>query len=381
MRNALLLTLNTLKVTFRRKGNIIVFFALPIIGILVSMSIYGNSGSSSMSLGVIDKDKSVISSDMVSSLSKGDKFKVTAVAENEIDSSITSEKVDCVLVIPRGFADGIYNGNTKQVEVTSIKGEAATAWIENYCNIYLKNLSDIAEASGGKKEVFDKIYDNFKQEKLSLKVNTVQDQTKSKDMTTQSIGFLIMFMMLGVGNSAELILKEKRSRTYYRICSAPVNARTYILGNVLANLIIVIIQVLLTLFLLTNVFGIETHIPFMQLFMILVLFGIATIGLGLMIVAFSKDTMQAGTLQNLIITPTCMLAGCFWPVDIMPKAIQKISDFLPQKWVIDAVQKLQEGSGLNQVVMNFSIILGFALAFFLIAAYKFSRNDSVKTFI
>lgn len=248
-------------------------------------------------------------------------------------------------------------------------------------NIYTKNLRDIAVASGGKQEIFNKIYDNFQQEKLSLKVSKVQDRTKSMGMTSQSIGFLIMFMMVGAINTAEMILKEKRNRTYYRICSAPVNGRTYVVGNVLANLTLVILQVFLVILLMTKVFGIETYIPFQQLFLILIFFGLAAIGLGLVIVAFSKDSKQANTLQLLLVTPTCLLAGCFWPVEIMPKTAQRIADFLPQRWAIAAVQKLQEGANFNQVLPNISIILAFALAFFLVAAYRFSRNDSVQTFI
>jgi len=209
----------------------------------------------------------------------------------------------------------------------------------------------------------------------------VQDQTHNKGMTTQMVGFLIMFMLVGAGNVAEMILKERRNRTYYRICAAPVSAITYIFGNVLANLIMVTLQISIALLFMIKVFKIQTSIPVGELFMILVLFGLVAIGLGVLIVAFSNDSKQAGTLQNLIITPSCMLAGCFWPVEIMPKTLQRIADFLPQKWTIGAIEKLQMGGSLDQIMINLMIIIAFALAFFLVAAYRFGRNDNVKTFV
>jgi len=376
-----LLTLNTLKVLLRKKGNIIIFFILPIIGMLVSIGVYSNLGSTSVRIGVIDNDQSALVGDFVQSISQQETMKVTAVTEGEKERQISSGKVDCVLVIPVGFAEAIYNGNIKPVEIFSIKGEAATAWIQSYTNIYLRNLQDISEASGENKNTFEKIYNNIKQAKFSLQINKVQDQTKDKGMTTQMIGFLIMFMMLGAGNTAEMILREKRNRTYYRICSAPVSAKTYIFGNVLANLLLVMLQISLALFMMIKVFKIQTHVPVVEMFMILVLFGLVAIGLGVLIVAFSDDSKQAGTLQNLFITPTCMLAGCFWPIEIMPKSLQQIADFLPQKWTIGAIQKLQMGGSFDQIMINILIIAAFALTFFLVAAYRFGRNDSVKTFI
>lgn len=379
MRNAFLLAANTLKVSFRKKSNIIVFFVIPILAVMFAMFVYGNSAAGAVKLGVDDQDKTGLAGDVVKSLS--DKFKVTPVSGNDMETSITSGKVDCVVIIPQGFAAGIYNGSFIQPEIVSIKGEASTAWVKNYLNIYSQNLLDIAEASAGNKDVFHKTYASFKQEKVPLKVDTVQDGARSKGMTSQSVGFLIMFMMIGAGNTAEIILKEKRDRTYDRIRSAPVSARTYVVGNVLANLVLVVLQVFLTLFFMVEVLKIETYVPFPQLFIILVCFGLAAIGLGLLVVAFAGDSRQANTLQLLIVTPTCMLAGCFWPIEVMPKAAQRIADFLPQRWAIAAVQKLQGGAAFNQVLINNAIILTFALAFFLIAAYRFSRNNSVNTFI
>jgi len=259
MRNAWLLTINTLKVLLRKKGNILVFFVLPIIGMLVSMGVYGNVGSGSVHIGLINNDRSVLAEDFVQSINEQQNMKVTVITGGEKESQISTGKVEYVLVIPEGFSNGIYNRNLKPLEIFSIKGEAATVWIQNYANIYLKNLQDIVEASGGNKETFDKIYNNIKGDKSSLIVKKVQDQTHNKGMTTQMIGFLLMFMMIGASNTAEMIMTEKRNRTYYRICSAPVNAKTYILGNVLANLVLLILQIAVTLFFMMKVFKIQTY--------------------------------------------------------------------------------------------------------------------------
>ncbi len=392
MRNAWLLAINTLKQTARKKGTLIILLVLPVIGVLVAMAAYGSIGSSSVTLGVVDQDHSNVTGDLVKSLDQEGQFKILSLDEQDIETYLTAGKVDSVLIIPQGFAESITNGsitngtgdikeNLAAPRLVSIKGEAATAWVQNYTNLYLQNLQDLSQAAGGNGEVFEALYHKYQEKNVALTVNKVQDQTKSKGMTTQSIGFLIMFMMLGAGTTADMILKEKRNRTYYRICAAPVSPRTYVLGNVMANLFLVLIQIILTLFLMSKVLRIETFVPLPELFLILMLFGLVAIGLGLIIVAFANDSVQAGTLQTLIITPTCMLSGCFWPLAIMPKSVQRIAEFLPQTWAIAAIEKLQAGSAFSQVGINLAIILAFALAFFLIAAYRFGKNNEVKTFI
>ncbi|MCL6478291.1 MAG: ABC transporter permease [Peptococcaceae bacterium] len=381
MRNIVLLALNTLKVVFRKKGNYIAFFLLPVIGILVSIGSYGHVSSVNLKMGVLNRDNSIIADDMIRSLGREDKFKITPVDEREIENALTTGKIDCVVIIPRDFGDSVRNNQPQQVEVVSIKGKAATAWVSSYLNTYAGNLFAMAEASGGDKDNFSRIYGDFTREKPALKVSQVQDRTRSKGMASLSIGFLVMFIMLGAGNTAEIILKEKRDRTYFRICAAPVDGRSYVAGNVLANLVIITIQILLTLFLLSGVFHINTYVPWPQLFLILSAFGLVAIGLGLLVVAFAGNSMQAQTLQLVIITPTCLLSGCFWPLEIMPGIARRIADFLPQTWAISAIQRLQEGGDFDQVFMHLSILLAFGLAFFLAAAYGFGRNDNIKSFI
>jgi ABC-2 type transport system permease protein len=381
MNNTFWLTRNTLKVILRKKSNFVVFIILPILFILLSIVIHTGGGGGSVNIGIVDKDQSALSTDMVDAMSKEKKFKMTVVAEKDKDKKLTSGELDSIMIIPSGFSDSIYNNSTDPIEIVSIQGEVSTVWIKNYANIYVQNLLDIAKAAEGNKEEFKKIYDSFHKSPLSLKENVVQNQAKSKGLTSQSIGFLIMFILFGAGNVAQLILNEKKNRTYYRICTAPTNAKTYLAGNVLANLAIIIIQITLILLLITQVFNIETYVAFYQLFLLLVCFGLAATGVGFLIVAFSGNSDQVRNLQMLIIVPSCLLSGCLFPVDVMPKAIQQIADFLPQRWVMKAIEKLQEGSHFDQVFIHLVLILSFALTFFVIAAYRFSRDENVKTFI
>ncbi|AJA48987.1 ABC-type multidrug transport system, permease component [Clostridium pasteurianum DSM 525 = ATCC 6013] len=381
MKNLIWLAMNNLKVTFGKKKSIFTYFIMPVVFILIPMVLYNNIGSSSIKIGVADKDKSALSSDFAKAIGKQNSLKLTNINHENPKGDIAAGKVDCVITIPQGFEESIYNNSLKKPEILSLKGESSTAWINNYSNIYLRNLLDIWKASKENKQAFNKMYDGLKGSGLSFKSSSVQDTSRGKGMTSQSIGFLIMFMMIGAGSFTEIILKEKKNRTYFRICSAPVSSRIYILGNVISSFIIVAIQAFITLVAMTKLFKIQTYVPFWQMYVILLSFGFVAIGLGILLVAFSKDSTQSNTLMTLIITPSCMISGCFFPVDFMPEAARKIADFLPQRWVISAIEKLQTNSSFSSIYLNLIIILGFAFTFFIVAAYRFSRDENIKNFV
>lgn len=205
------------------------------------------------------------------------------------------------------------------------------------------NIRDIAAASSGKRDVFDRIYENYKKQSLEVIETKLPDTMQSRAVTFQSLGFLIMFVMLGTGFTADVILKEKRERTYQRICSSPINSRVYILGNIFANIVVVFLQVLLLTIVMTRLLRVNTFVPDVVLIGILMCFGLVAIGLSMVIVAFSGSSYQAGTLSSIVITPTCMLGGCYWSVDMMPEIMKNISYFMPQRWALDAVRKIQRG--------------------------------------
>jgi ABC-2 type transport system permease protein len=381
MKNTIWLTSNMLKRILKRKSGLFLLFGLPVVSVFFVLLIYGHNGTSALRLGIVDNDNSTLSHEYIKALESNDKFKLYSLKEMEIDKKITTSKVDCALIIQAGFENGIYQGDFKSPEVKSIKGESSTALLSSFSNVYLQNLINIAKASDGNKKIFARIYTNLMHSKNTVKTSTIVDETKGKVVTTQAIGFVIMFIMMGSSTLAELILSEKRARTYFRICSAPVSSRSFVIGNAISDFIIVIAQAVLTIILMTKVLNIQTYMKFWEMLIIMTMFGLVSVSIGILIAAFSKDSRQSNALAILIISPTSMLAGCMFPFEVMPKNMQKIAEFLPQRWTLAAIQKLQETGNFNSILSYLGIILAFAVTFFVVAAYRFSKNDDVRTFV
>lgn len=385
MRNVFLIAQNTFKIIFKKKSNVIVYIVLPIVLVIVFMGMQGSTSSSKVSMGIINKDNTKISGDMINYLKSTEKFKFVSLDENDLEESVANGDVQFAVIVPKNMKEKVINNEIDKIEIISIKGQDATVWIENYIDMYMKNIMDISKSSNGQEEIFDKMYEGYSKQGLILKSEFVTDSTKyiSKGQgTTQStMGLFILVMLIGASTTSSLILKEKRERTYQRICSSPVSSKQYMMGNVIVNLFIVFIQVSIVLFLAAVVLKYNTHIKTTQLLIILMSFGTVAVSIGLLIVVFSRSTSSAGSLSTLIITPSCMLGGCFWPISIMPSFLRKLSDFIPQSWALGAIKKLQEGAQFSDILGHILILISFAITFFLISVYKMKKDRSVQRFI
>ncbi len=63
-----------------------------------------------------------------------------------------------------------------------------------------------------------------------------------------------------------------------------------------------------------------------------------------------------------------MLGGCFWPKEIMPDMLQRISEFVPVTWAIKGMEKILNGGSITTVGNEIIVLLLFALVFFLVGS-------------
>ncbi|PGS50451.1 ABC transporter permease [Bacillus sp. AFS041924] len=372
---------NTLRATFKNKKNVIMYICVPLIGIFISFLAYGGSSKTVVHVGIVNNDHQYIANDTIKFLKHLESVNIEKINKSDVNDKIASGSLDCVISLDNGFTESVRSGNPEHIQITSIKGAQITSFVKSYLYNYIDNISAIGKVAKTDQTKFNQMYSNYQSASFKVSTKTLSDSSQSENMTTYSLGFLIMIMLMSAGNLSEIILKEKENRIYYRLLSAPINARKYIFSNIVVNMIIMTIQVILTLFFMTAVFHIDIHIPFWEAAVVMMLFALIAVGISLMIVAFSNSSKSSGALQNLIVVPTVMISGCFWPIEIMPSSVQRIADFLPQRWTLETLAKLQQGSSLGSLYLNILILLVFAIAFFLIAIYKFSRNSSTRNFV
>ncbi|MEC0240997.1 ABC transporter permease [Paenibacillus dokdonensis] len=372
----------TMLTTFRKRGNLLLYFGLPIVGVLVASMLYGSQSTPDLRVGVVNEDgNQVIAADTIRFVQGLSHVKLVNTTKEDLKKSIAASKLDTGIILDAGYSSSVLKGKAEHISIESVKGAQVTAYIKSMLYGYIDNVTAMGTIAAGDTGKFQQLYDAYQVGQFKLTAESVNDKSSGQQMSYQSIGFLIMFMMTSAVNLSQLILKNRENRTYFRILTSPISSRTYVLSNVIVNLIVMIIQITVALFFMKVVFRIDAGIPVGEMVFILGLFALVSVSISLAIVSFSKSTAAAGALQNLIVTPTCLISGCFFPRSIMPEALRKLSDFMPQNWVLESLGKLQAGEALSSIGFNIVILLAFAVVFFLLATYKFGRNNDARNFV
>ncbi|RKN75793.1 ABC transporter permease [Paenibacillus ginsengarvi] len=368
--------------TFRSKKSWFIYIGLPIVGIFVSLFVSGDT-SGTLRVGTLNKDgNQAITQDAIRFLERLGQVKVTPVADEQtLNDQIAAGKLDSGIVLGQGFAASVRQGAPDHLSIISVKGAQATGYVKAMLNDYVGNIAAIARNAQGDAGRFDSLYAAYTRQSFQVTAETLQDSSNTKAITYQAIGFLITFMMFSAVNMSEMILKEKENLTFLRLLSSPLSAKMYVLSNVVVNIVIMLVQIIVTLIVMKQVFHIDSGIPYGRFVPALLLFALTAIALSLMIVAFAKTSRGAGAMQTLIITPTCLLAGCFFPMDIMPETVRDISKFMPQHWLLDMINKLQQGVSIASLSLNMAILIAFAAVFALIAIFRFGRNNDIRQFV
>ncbi|MGR6606961.1 ABC transporter permease [Bacillus velezensis] len=381
MKNFWWLFAHTLKGITKSKKQLILYIGAPLIGVFLSFMTNANGGAETLNIGILDQDGGEVAQDTVTFLKGLDHVKISEETDASASSKIASGKMEALITFEKGFSQSVKDGKPSHIGMTSLKGAQVTGYVSSYLYNYMNSAASIGKSSGGDEKAFQAMYADFKHSPIQTESAVLKDTSNHKEMTYSVIGYLIIIMLYSAGNLTELMIKERENRTYYRLLSTPITSKQYVLANAAVNIIIMAVQIIFAVLFMGAAFHIHPSFPLWQLFVLMMLFALSAIGIAFIAVGFSNSSSSASALLNLIVVPTCLLAGCFFPGNIMPKTVQTIAEFLPQRWVLDTVDQLHHGRTLQSLTLNIIILGAFAAALLLIAAYRFSVKRQTQTFM
>jgi ABC-2 type transport system permease protein len=102
----------------------------------------------------------------------------------------------------------------------------------------------------------------------------------------------------------------------------------------------------------------------------------AATGLGVLLIAFVKNTRQGGPVLGGGLTMLGMLGGLF-TANIpggMPEAMNVIADFTPQGWVLKAWRMVMDGQSAGDLLVPFAVMVAMSIAMFAIGTVMFRRR-------
>ncbi|WP_310830457.1 ABC transporter permease [Paenibacillus pedocola] len=362
MNNILTIGWNMVKRTIGTRRGMLMYILLPSIVVAGIISITGGvAEGSDTTLLYTNRDTGAGGKHLLAELEKtGDYKLVESSDEEKMKESVIGQKGVAGLLIPADYTTELLNGTQPQLTVYELKASEDSVLIKMkaaaIAGEMLVTAGTVKGAAGaGEPEAqFTAILQQAEQHN----VGSIRTDYNLYPRQTLGIitGLTLMFLMNLVTSTVNLIMDDRRGRTMMRMYSAPVRAYEIALGNFLGSFLVGIIQIAVVLSLGKWVLRYDYEIPMYLYFLVLAAFMLVSMGIAGTVAGLIRNPRNAGMLNALILTPTCMLGGCFWPLTIMPEYMQKAANFTPQKWAIQAVDIAATGGGWNELWLPFAVL-------------------------
>ncbi len=187
-------------------------------------------------------------------------------------------------------------------------------------------------------------------------------------------GQMIFFAFFTGAYAMMSILTEQEEGTLARLFTTPTNRTLVLAGKFCAVFLTVVLQGLVMIAAGRFVFKVQWGEPGA---VVLALLGqvIAATGLGVLLIAFVKDTRQGGPVLGGGLTALGMLGGLFTvAIPSAPAVLNSLAAFTPQGWVLKAWRAALSGGGASELLLPFAVCLAFGAAMFTVGAVLFRRR-------
>jgi len=180
--------------------------------------------------------------------------------------------------------------------------------------------------------------------------------------------FGVFFIALTLATS---FVREREDGTMTRLRVSPLSGPALLLGKLLPYYLVNLAQIAAMFAVGVLVFGVELgDLP--GLVAVSLALAAASTGLGLLIAAFGRTEAQVGALAVSSSITLAALGGMMVPAFVTPGVMQRLALCTPHAWALAGYHDVMlRGAGLVTVMPSVLALLGFAAAFFALAAVRF----------
>jgi len=391
----------------------IFLFAAPILFTLMFGLMFGgfsgpggNSEDNRLPVWIIDEDGTPVTESVISFLVTSEVIKIEAKSADmelaDLKQAVIDEDVTAVIVFSAGFSDSIQVEGTVNFNVILDENTPGGITVKQAVQTSANRIETAAKVADESTELYSEkvgftnesekrtFYESSFQKALAawdsppvtsqtFQTNTENETgTSSENAFAQSLpGMMAQFAIAGLIGASEIIVQERKSGALDRLRGTAVPRLAILSGHWLAMFTMIFLQfiVLITfgqIFLRLNFFSSPGAT------LILSLASCAFVAsLGLLIGILAKMPEQTAIFGLIPMFLFAGLGGAWVPIEMLGETVQKVSKFTPVSWIMSGYKEiLIQGAGLNDILLNILILIGFSLLFFIPAAVIFYRNQT-----
>ena len=403
----------------RDSGGIVIIFLMPLLLIititLIQDSTFKNLEGSKIPIIFIDNDHSEVSKVIKKELETSKTFElITDYNEKSAEKAVFTGDYQLAIVIPENLTKDLNSNIDSKVQtVVSSFGlesdSAATKTVASKAkDIHL--YFDPATNAGFKNSVMNainkmvfeienkKIYKAFQDQlgttedlenKSLISFKEITPNKGKEEVMPNSVQhnvpawalFAIFFIVVPLSIN---LVKEKSQGTSVRIRTSPTPYYIHILGKTLTYLIICVIQFLLMvavgiwIFPLMDLPQFDVTGKMFHLLIVTLFAGLAAIGFGVLIGTVSDTQEQSAPFGATSVVVLAAIGGIWVPVFLMPEFMQKIAQFSPMNWGLNAYYDIiLRKSGISEIAKELIFLFLFYIAMVTISLLYERKQNSV----
>lgn len=384
---------------FSSRSELLFFLILPVIFTFIlggGFSASPGEDTSGVRVVVVDEDGGDLSRALVAGVDSAESVYVELLSRSAAEKTF-EEGATGLLIIPAGFGATLLDGQPATVDLRKERGNINAEIVEQQVRAALGQVTrplvvaerSVVAAAAARPFADDGARAAWFAATLADARTAFADQparivvTQPEDALTatgdgfslaalQSAGQLVTWVFIPLLGVSGVFAYERSEGTLRRLLTTPTSRATYLLGIISGHLLAGVVQMALLIGFGVWVMGVEWGRSLPGLSVLLLAFGLAGVAFGTMLGTFVKTVSQASNVAILFGMAMALLGGCWFPLELFPKAAQTVAMLLPTRWAMEGLIDLSmRGLGAAAVLPEAGVLLLFALLFFAVGVWRY----------
>lgn len=356
----------SLKMTYREKVALFWMFLFPVLLMLLLGTIFGRTGSASITLGVADLDNSQVTGVITKRLNGISAFHVTRGSEAALRKQLNDGKLNAILVLNKGFQESLFTHKPGQATIYVDKSSPTVSQITSTALNQVMGEIGIGMA----KQAIPNAIGPSDVIKVTEKSVTSSD-LRYVDFIVPGVVALTL-MTSGMFGLSIAFVNYREKGILRRIKVSPLPLRRFIGSELVSALIMTLIQAAILLLIGWSVFKIHINGNWFYIAFVIILGAACFLAGGFLVASLCRTQKTAEMATNAITFPMMFLSGVFFPLAILPAFLAFIAKCLPLYYLGDALRKVMiQGKSLINVSGDLAVIAAVGLVCFAAAVKLF----------
>ena len=382
-------------IRFASSSELLFFIILPIVFtfLLAGGTPSGNEDPRIWLL-VVDEANTTISQQVIHELENSTAVRPEVVTHAEAQGQFDDRRASAVFIIPSGIDIASLQSGSAEVELLQQPNNIDATIAERAILTAIRRVSSAISAAQNavkqretlqpfdseaeKQTYFEsslKMAQSIQEdapERVSVVAGTTEDQVEYDPRANSSAGQLITWVFIPLFGISALFAYERQQGTLRRLLTTPSHRATFLLGTISGQVVMALVQMLLLVGFGILVMKLNWGREPLALFLILLASALAAAAFGTTMGTFIKTEGQASGLSVMFGMVFALMGGCWYPLESFPPAIQNAVKVLPTTWAMQGMLDLVlRGGGLQNVLPEVGVLLGFAVIFFSVGVWRF----------